>query len=57
MKKDYVIGTCDTKFPELSYARELLEKAGVAAVLVNVGIFPVEHPVDVKNTEVAKHHP
>ncbi|MDR0439843.1 MAG: Tm-1-like ATP-binding domain-containing protein [Candidatus Accumulibacter sp.] len=57
MKKVYVIGTCDTKFPELSYARELLEKAGVAAVLVNVGIFPVEHPVDVKNTEVAKHHP
>lgn len=57
MKKVYVIGTCDTKFPELSYARDLLEKAGVAALLVNVGIFPVDHPVDVKNTEVAKHHP
>ncbi|MDR2787955.1 MAG: Tm-1-like ATP-binding domain-containing protein [Candidatus Accumulibacter sp.] len=57
MKRVYVIGTCDTKFPELSYAKGLLEKAGVVPVLVNVGIFPVEHPVDVKNTEVAKYHP
>jgi uncharacterized protein (UPF0261 family) len=57
MKKVYVIGTCDTKFPELSYARELLKKAGLSAILVDVGIFPVDHPVEVPNTEVARHHP
>jgi uncharacterized protein (UPF0261 family) len=37
MSKVYVIGTCDTKFDELSYAKELIEKAGVEAVLVDVG--------------------
>jgi uncharacterized protein (UPF0261 family) len=57
MKKVYVIGTCDTKFPELSYAGGLLETAGVPSVLVDIGIFPNDHPVDVKNTEVAKRHP
>jgi uncharacterized protein (UPF0261 family) len=57
MKKVYVVGTCDTKFPELSYARGLLKTAGVPSVLVDIGIFPNDRPVDVKNTEVAKHHP
>jgi uncharacterized protein (UPF0261 family) len=57
MKKVYVIGTCDTKHQELAYTKELLEKAGAAVILVDVGIFPVDHKVDVKNFEVAKHHP
>jgi uncharacterized protein (UPF0261 family) len=57
MKKAYIIGTCDTKYPELSYARELLQRAGVECVLVDVGIFEHENSVDVPNTEVAAHHP
>ncbi|MDR1946732.1 MAG: Tm-1-like ATP-binding domain-containing protein [Desulfovibrio sp.] len=57
MKKVYIIGTCDTKYPELSYAGKLLEKAGVASVLVDVGIFSHNNPVDVPNREVAKFHP
>lgn len=57
MKKVFVIGTCDTKYPELSYAKGLLEKAGVSAALVDVGIFPHDHPVDIPNKEVADHHP
>ena len=47
MKKAYIIGTCDTKYPELSYARELLERAGVECVLVDVGIFEHKNTVDV----------
>ena len=57
MKNVYIIGTCDTKYPELSYARELLEKTGVPVVLVDVGVFTNDHKVDVKNTEVARDHP
>lgn len=37
MKKAYVVGTCDTEHPELVYVRDLLERAGVPAVLVDVG--------------------
>ncbi|MFA0889498.1 MAG: Tm-1-like ATP-binding domain-containing protein [Synergistales bacterium] len=57
MKKAYVVGTCDTKFKELAYVKDLIEKAGVQAVLVDVGIFGHEHPVDVSRETVAKHHP
>ena len=57
MKKAYVIGTCDTKHPELDYVKRRIVEAGVPAVLVDVGIFPAKGPVDVKNTEVATAHP
>ncbi|MDR0826961.1 MAG: Tm-1-like ATP-binding domain-containing protein [Desulfovibrio sp.] len=57
MKKVYLLGTCDTKYPELAYAKSLLEKAGVTACLVDVGIFPHTNPIDIANTEVAKYHP
>ena len=57
MKKAYVIGTCDTKFSELAYVKELIEQAGVEAVLVDVGIFKHENPVDIPNHVVAACHP
>ena len=57
MKKAYVIGTCDTKYAELSYAKELIKQAGVEVILVDVGIFKHDNAVDIPNTEVAKHHP
>lgn len=56
-KKAYVVGTCDTKHEDLSYACECLRRAGVSPVLVDVGIFSHSHPVDVKNTDVAAAHP
>ena len=57
MKKAYVIGSCDTKYAELSYAKELIKQAGVEVILVDVGIFNHNNAVDIPNAEVAKHHP
>lgn len=57
MSKVYIIGTCDTKYPELTYAKALIEAAGVATVLVDVGIFAHDHPVDVTLAQVAACHP
>ncbi|MDR1827686.1 MAG: Tm-1-like ATP-binding domain-containing protein [Methylobacteriaceae bacterium] len=57
MKKAYLIGTCDTKYAEIAYARDLIKRAGVACVIVDVGIFPHDNPVDITAAEVAKHHP
>ncbi|AER67410.1 Uncharacterized conserved protein UCP033271 [Thermovirga lienii DSM 17291] len=57
MKKAYVVGTCDTKYQELAYVRDLIEKAGVPTVLVDVGIFAHDNPVDVPNSVVASYHP
>ena len=57
MKKAYVVGTCDTKYKELAYVKDLVEKAGVPAILVDVGIFEHENPVDISRETVAKFHP
>jgi len=57
MKKAYVVGTCDTKYSELAYAKGLIEAAGVPALLVDVGIRSHGNPVDVTNREVAAFHP
>lgn len=53
----YVIGTCDTKEAELSYAKTLIEAQGVAAVLVDVGTMSPGRAPDVTAAEVAAHHP
>ena len=57
MKKAYVVGTADTKGPELCYVRDLLEQAGIATVLVNVGTKGGEQYADVAAAEVAACHP
>lgn len=57
MKNVYVVGTCDTKFKELNYMKEEITRAGVNAVLVDVATQGHDNPVDVKNEEVASHHP
>ena len=57
MKKVYIIGTCDTKYAELAYAKQLVEAAGVPALLVDVGSFDHQHPVDVSHSAVAACHP
>lgn len=57
MGKVYVIGTCDTKEAELAYAKAMVEKAGAAAVLVDVGTRSTSTRPDVSARAVARHHP
>jgi uncharacterized protein (UPF0261 family) len=57
MAKAYVIGTCDTKGPELAYIKRLLEAAGVPSVLVDVGTRSDGAAADVTPGEVAACHP
>ncbi|MGH6921244.1 MAG: Tm-1-like ATP-binding domain-containing protein, partial [Geminicoccaceae bacterium] len=57
MARAYVIGTCDTKGPELAYLKGLLEAAGVPGVLVDVGIRSDGAAADVTPREVAACHP
>ena len=55
-KKAYVVGTADTKGPELNYVKSLIEAAGVDATLVNVGTKGGEENVDVTAALVAASH-
>ncbi|NMG40913.1 UPF0261 family protein [Chelativorans sp. ZYF759] len=57
MSKVYVIGTCDTKMEELSYARDLIVKAGVEAVLVDVGTRGTGAGADISAGDIASRHP
>ncbi len=58
MRRVYVIGTCDTKAAELGYAKQLVEAAGVPAVLVDVGTRRgAGDGADVSAREVAERHP
>jgi uncharacterized protein (UPF0261 family) len=57
MKRIYVVGTADTKGPELQYVKSLVEAAGAPAILVNVGIRSPQVAVDVAAADVAACHP
>jgi uncharacterized protein (UPF0261 family) len=57
MSSVYVIGTCDTKEPELRFAVETVRRAGATAVLVDVGTRGGATSADVQAAEVAAHHP
>jgi uncharacterized protein (UPF0261 family) len=56
MAKAYVIGTCDTKGPELAYIKGLLGAAGVPSVLVDVGTRSDGAAADVTPRAVAACH-
>jgi uncharacterized protein (UPF0261 family) len=53
----YVVGTCDTKAPELHYAADLIRRAGAEAVVVDVSTGPGRLPSDIGPEEVAAFHP
>jgi uncharacterized protein (UPF0261 family) len=55
--KVYVIGTCDTKEAELVYAKQLVERAGAKAVLVDVSTKGGSPAADVSARRVAAFHP
>ena len=57
MGKVYIVGTCDTKGAELSYAREVVLSAGTEAVLVDVGTLGEGTGADVQARDVAAFHP
>jgi len=57
MAKAYVVGTCDTKGDELCYVKGLIEAAGIATVLVDLGTRSDFRGADVTPQEVASHHP
>ena len=57
MKKVYIVGTCDTKFAELDYARSATRQAGAEAVLVDVGTQSSHPGADIAAREVAANHP
>lgn len=56
-RKAYVIGTCDTKGPELRYVRGLIQAAGVEAVLVDVSTQGEVQDGDIRPADVAASHP
>ena len=54
----YVIGTCDTKEPELIYARREIERTGAKAKLVDVSTGSTRPSgSDISAAEVARFHP
>jgi uncharacterized protein (UPF0261 family) len=53
MVRAYVIGTCDSKGPELAYIKGLLGAAGVQTVLVGVGIRSDGAAADIAPREIA----
>ena len=57
MKMTYIIGTFDTKEPELTYVAELVRSAGAPVRTVDVSAKPVRSSADVSNGEVAGFHP
>ena len=57
MPTAYVVGTLDTKGPELRYIRDRIAAAGVATTLVDLGTRGGAADADVGAREVAGHHP
>jgi Uncharacterised protein family (UPF0261) len=57
VKRVYIVGTADTKGPELLYIKALVEGAGAPAVLVDIGTRASGIPVDVSAAAVAAAHP
>lgn len=53
----YVVGTCDTKGDELRFVRDLLRRASVPAVLVDLGIRSTGADADIGPGEIAALHP
>lgn len=56
-KKAYIVGTADTKGPELRYVRDLIQNAGIETILVNVGTKGGDDEVDIASANVAACNP
>lgn len=57
MRKAYIVGTADTKGPELAFVRDLIAKTGTETILVNVGTRGGDDVADISAADVAACHP
>jgi uncharacterized protein (UPF0261 family) len=57
MARVYVVGTMDTKGPELRFAAEAVRLAGAEPVLLDVSTQGIGDGADVAALEIAAHHP
>jgi uncharacterized protein (UPF0261 family) len=57
VKHVYIVGTADTKGPELTYLKTLVQAAGASALLVDVGTRAANAKPDVSAESVAACHP
>nr|WP_295885248.1 Tm-1-like ATP-binding domain-containing protein [uncultured Devosia sp.] len=57
MARVYVVGTMDTKGPELRFAAEAVRQAGAGVVLLDVSTQGAGESADVAALEIAAHHP
>jgi uncharacterized protein (UPF0261 family) len=55
--KTWVIGTCDTKWTEITFVRDILVKSGLDALILDVSTTAHPHPVAISAQEIAKNHP
>lgn len=53
----WVVGTFDTKKPELDYLADLLRAAGIRVTTVDIGMRSRADDADISAEEVAAHHP
>lgn len=57
MKRIYIVGTADTKSAELAFLKQVVEAAGAAAVVVDVGTRRSPIDADITARDVASAHP
>ncbi len=57
MSRIYIVGTADTKGEELDFLKGVIEAAGMAVVLVDVGTREATIRADIPAASVAAHHP
>jgi uncharacterized protein (UPF0261 family) len=57
MAKASVVGACDTKGEELPYVKWLIEAAGIATALIELGTKSDFRGADVISQEVVSYHP
>lgn len=56
-KKAYIVGTCDTKYLDLVFVRDLVRNNGASTLLVDVGTTPHGYKVDITADTVSSYHP
>jgi len=53
----YIIGTCDTKYEELLFVKEIIEKSDIKVKLVDVSTKPHQNKADISNFEIETYSP
>lgn len=57
MKTIAIIGSCDTKFKEVAYMREIIEKEGISVLVIDISTGPNQsHGYDISREDLALAH-